>query len=137
MLVRQTFQPSALASSTSGLVLTATANGPAGGVGSIPLTLAPGNSPTAGTAAILVVNQGPQRVSCRWWLASNGPATPHLEDFGVGSGQSVAVAIPAFGPDTLVFYTPGNASSLGIIDGHIVATVEVGTVDVVPAAVGS
>ncbi len=137
MLVRQTFVPSALASTTSGLVLSATANAPAGGVGSIPLTLAPGNSPTAGTAAILVVNQGPQRVSCRWWLAANGQATPHLEDFGVGSGQSVAIAVPAFGPDTLVFYSPGNGASVGIINGHLVATVDVGSVDVMPAAVGS
>ncbi len=137
MLVRQTFQASALATTTSGLVYTAAALGAAGWVGTIPLTVSPGNSPTAGTAAILVVNQGPQRVSCRWWLAANGQATPHLEDFGVGSGQSVAIAVPAFGPDTLVFYSPGNGASVGIINGHLVATVDAGTVDVMPAAVGS
>ena len=137
MLVRQIFQPTALATTTSGLVLTASAISPAGGVGTLPIAEAPGFSATLGTAALLVVNSGGTDASCRWWLAANGPTTPHLEDFKVRSGLSVALPIPSFAPDTLVFYAPGAPVSVGVVFGHIVQSVDLGTIDATPAAVGS
>ena len=137
MLVRQAFQSNALATSTAGLVFNASAVSPAGGVGTLPITEAPGFSATLGTAALLVVNTGIADVSCRWWLAANGAATPHLEDFKIRGGQSVAMAIPSFAPDQLVFYAPGAPASIGLIYGHVVAIVDLGPIDVVAAPVGS
>ena len=127
----------------TGMVFTATASSPAGGVGTMPLD-------GVTHPAILIVNLGGAAVYCRWDHRLSGPAaTAH--DFVLAPGHTAARVIPApqihpaldvqdGGPivhpaAALTFWSDLRAASLGVIAGSIMPAWDLPAVDGKPSRV--